>query len=111
MKKNFSKIKNRISAVAGTTAGAVSITLANTVSVYASSSTGVPAVDNGMNIIKIVAIGVVSTIGVIILAKGGMDLGSSVSQRDNNGMATAAAEIAGGLIMAAIGVLIGILGF
>lgn len=111
MKKNFSKIKNRICSTAGATAGVVSMTLANTMSVYASSSTGVAAVDNGMKIVKIVAIGVVSTIGVIILAKGGMDLGSSISQRDNNGIATAAAEIAGGLIMAAIGALIGLFGF
>lgn len=115
MKKIFSKIKNRISAVAGTTAGAVSMTLANTMPVYATSSTGVsstgvPIVDNGMAIIKVCAIGICEIIGVIGLVKGGMDLGTGVSQRDQSGIVQGAAEFGGGLIMAGIGVIIGLLG-
>lgn len=110
MKKNFSKIKNRISAVAGTTAGAVSMTLANTMPVYATTSTGIPIVDKGMTIIKVCAIGLCEIIGIIGLVKGGMDLGTGVSQRDMSGIVQGAAECGGGLIMAGIGVFIGLLG-
>lgn len=114
MKKNFSKIKNRISAVAGTTAGAVSMTLAYTMPVYATTSTGtstgIPIVDKGMAIIKVCAIGLCEILGVIGLVKGGMDLGTGVSQRDMSGIIQGAAEFGGGLIMAGIGVIIGLLG-
>ncbi len=110
MKKNNSKLKKRVCAVACTVA-TTSMVLANTMSVYATDSTGVSTVDTGMNVIKALAIGFVEIIGVIGLAKGGMTLGTGVSQRDQNGIIQGAAEIGGGLIMAGIGVIIGLLGF
>lgn len=110
MKKIFKKVKSSICGVVGV-AGATAITVMNTMPVYAAASTGVPAVDQGMNVIKVIAIGIVEVIGVIGLAKGGMDLGTGISQRDQQGITQGAAEIGGGLIMAAIGVIIGLLGF
>lgn len=107
MKANFKKAKNLICGVAG----AAAMTAANTMPVYAASSSGVPIVDQGMNIIKVIAIGIVEVIGIIGLVKGGMDLGSGVSQRDQQGITQGAAEFGGGLIMAGIGVIIGLLGF
>ena len=110
MKKNNSKLKKRVCAVACTVA-TTSMVLANTMSVYATDSTGIPIVDNGMNVIKVLAIGFVEIIGVIGMAKGGMTIGTGVSQRDTSGIIQGAAEFGGGLIMAGIGVLIGLLGF
>lgn len=109
--KNFKKVKNLINGAVRITAGAAAITVMNTMPIYAASSSGIPAVDNGMNVIKVAAIGIVSVIGIIMLAKGGMSMGTAISQRDNTGIATAAAEIAGGLFMGGIGVVIGLLGF
>lgn len=75
------------------------------------ASTGVSTVDTAMNNLKILAIGIVSTIGVLVLVKGGMDLGSAFKERDSSGMSTAAGELIGGFIMAAIGAVIAFLGF
>lgn len=63
-----------------------------------------------MIFIKVCAIGICEIIGVIGLVKGGMDLGTGVSQRDMSGIVQGAAECGGGLIMAGIGVFIGLLG-
>ena len=106
MKKNLGKVKNLLCGIAG-----AAITVANTMPVFATSSTGVPIVDKGMSVIKMVAIGIVEVIGVIGLVKGGMDLGTGISQRDQTGITQGAAEFAGGLIMAGIGVIIALLGF
>lgn len=113
--KNLKKVKNLIPGTVGTTAGAAAMTIMNTMPVYAAestgTSTGIPVIDNGMNIIKVTAIGIVSIIGVVLLAKGGMSMGTAISQRDSSGIATAAAEIGGGLFMGGIGVIIGLMGF
>lgn len=110
MKKNSSKLKKRVCAVACTVA-TTSMVLTNTMPVYATDSTGVSTVDNGMKVITVLAIGFVEMLGIIGLAKGGMDLGTGVSQRDQNGIIQGAAEFGGGLIMAGIGIIIGLLGF
>lgn len=104
------KVRNLINGVA-TVTGVTAMTLASTTPVLATSSTGIAPVDTGMTVIKTAAIGIVSIIGVIGLAKGGMDLGTGISQRDQSGITTGAAEVAGGLIMAGIGVVIGLFGF
>lgn len=53
----------------------------------------------GMSNLKQLALGAVAAIGFIPLIKGIMSLGTAISQRDSQGMAMAAAEIAGGAIM------------
>lgn len=106
MKRKFEKVKNVISGAVG--AGMLSVMSA--VPVLADDS-GVGTVDSGMKVIKTVAIGIVSTIGVVVLVKGIMNLGSAISQRDSTGMAQAGAECAGGLLMAGAGIAIGLLGF
>ena len=108
--KNSKKARKFTNAIA-TVAGAVSMVIANTTPVFATSSTGIAQVDTGMTVIKTVAIGLVSVIGVIGMVKGGMDLGTGISQRDTSGITQGAAELGGGLIMAAIGVVIGVMGF
>lgn len=110
MKKFSKKARNLVNGVA-TATGAATMVLASSTPVFATSSTGIGPVDTGMTVIKTAAIGIVSIIGVIGLAKGGMDLGTGISQRDQQGITQGAAEVAGGLIMAGIGVVIGLFGF
>lgn len=111
MKKNCSKIKNRICSSVAATVGVVSFTLANTMPVYATSSTGIPFLDNGMKIIKVAGIGICEAIGILGLVKGGMDFSTGISQRDQSGIIQGGAELFGGLFMAGIGIVIGLLGF
>lgn len=75
------------------------------------TSTGVTEIDTGLNVIKTLGIGVCSAIGVVALVKGGIDFASGISQRDQSGIVTGGLELGGGLVMAAIGVVIGLLGF
>ncbi len=72
------------------------------------SSTGIEQIDTGLNVIKTLGIGVCAAIGVPALVKGGIDFASGISQRDQSGIVTGGLEIAGGLIMTAISVFIGL---
>lgn len=105
MRNRKKKLKN-VAAVLATTQY-----FAMTMATRAYAGTGVAEVDNGLNAIKTLGIGIVGGIGVIVLIKGGMDLGSALKDRDTSGMAQAGGELAGGLVMAAIGTVIGFLGF
>lgn len=103
------KILNLKNGVA-TVLGAATMAVTNCMPAFA-ASTGVPEVDNGLSIIKGLCIGVCAAIGVVGLVKGGIDFSSGISQRDQSGILTGALELAGGLIMAAIGTIIGLFGF
>lgn len=104
--KKFINLKNILPVIAGT----ASYVSANT-SIALAASTGVPEVDQGLNVVKALAIGVCSIIGVVGLVKGGMTFASGISQRDQSGIVTGGLEFAGGLIMAAIATVIGLMGF
>ena len=67
--------------------------------------------DQGLNVIKGIAIGVCSMIGVVGLVKGGITFSSGISQRDQSGIVTGGLEFAGGLVMAAIAAVIALMGF
>lgn len=99
----YSKLKKALM-VAG---GSLYMTFAS--ANYVLADTGVGQVDAGLNTIKSLACGIVGMIGVIVLVKGAMDLGSAISQRDSSGMGTAAGELAGGLIMASVTAVIALL--
>lgn len=91
-------------------AGVASYVLINT-NIALAVSTGVPEVDQGLNVIKGIAIGVCSMIGVVGLVKGGITFSSGISQRDQSGIVTGGLEFAGGLVMAAIATIIALMGF
>lgn len=110
MKKNFKKIKDRIAVGVWTFIGTTAMLSANVMPVYA-SSTGVGEIDSGLNVIKVIGIGICESAGVIMLIKGGMDFSSAFAQRDASSMGLAGAVIGGGLIMGFIGVIIGLMGF
>lgn len=104
--KKFINLKNTLPVVAG----AASYVLTNT-NVALADGTGVAEVDAGMLVIKTLAIGVCSVVGIIGIVKGGMTFSSGISQRDQSGIVTGGLELAGGLIMAAIGAIIGLMGY
>lgn len=104
--KKFINLKNSLPVIAGT----VSCIL-NDTNIALAASTGVPEVDQGLNVVKGIAIGVCSIIGIIGLVKGGMTFASGISQRDQSGIVTGGLEFAGGLIMAAIATIIALMGF
>lgn len=110
MKKNFKKIKDRIAVGVRTFIGTTAMLSANVMPVYA-ASTGVGEIDNGLNVIRVIEIGICESVGVIMLIKGGMEFSSALGQRDTSGMGLAAAVIGGGLIMGFIGAIIGLMGF
>ena len=91
-------------------AGVASYALINT-NIALAVSTGGPEVDQGLNVIKGIAIGVCSMIGVVGLVKGGITFSSGISQRDQSGIVTGGLEFAGGLVMAAIATIIALMGF
>lgn len=105
MKKCSQKFK-KFAAVVG---GAGSFLLTTPMNVFA--TTGIGQVDNAIAKTKLLGIGIVSAIGIIVLIKGGLDLGSAFKDRDTSGMATAGGEMIGGFIMAAIGPVLAFLGF
>lgn len=74
------KILNLKNGVA-TVLGAATMAVTNCMPAFAAASTGVPEVDNGLNIIKALCIGVCAAIGVVGLVKGGIDFSSGISQR------------------------------
>ena len=85
--------------------------LINRICFLLTAGTGVEQIDKGLNVIKTLGIGVCSAIGVVALVKGAIDFASGISQRDQSGIVTGGLEIGGGLVMAAIGVVIGLFGF
>lgn len=75
------------------------------------TGTGIAEIDAGLNVIKAIGIGICSAVGVLGLIKGGITLASGLSQRDQSGFITGGLELGGGIIMALIGIVIGVLGF
>ena len=98
-------LKNTLPVIAGT----ATCVLTNTS--IALAGTGVAKVDNGLNVVKTLSIGVCAVIGVVGLVKGGMTFSSGLSQRDQSGIVTGGLELAGGFIMAAISAVITAMGF
>lgn len=89
--KKLTKATDKAAIVVGTFIG----TAMSPVMVYAGDN----EVLGQMNKLKVFVFGIVGAIGAVTLGKGIMSMGTAISQRDTSGMATAAAEIAGGIIM------------
>lgn len=104
--KKFINLKNALPVIAG----AASYILTDT-NVALAASTGVAQVDNGLNIVKGIAIGVCCIIGIIAFVKGIIDLSSALPQRDQSGMVTGGLECAAGLMMGFASVIVGLMGF
>ena len=104
-------IKRRIEAYHEPLGNTTNIMASPVSGVGVATSTGIPEIDNALNIIKALFIGLISTIGVIILAKGISDTAIGYQQQDSHGMFDGIKGIAAGAIMAFIGIIIALLGF
>lgn len=91
--KKLTKVTDKVAIVGGAFIG----TVLSPVMVYANG--GDNEVLGQMNKLKVLVFGIVGAIGAVTLGKGIMSMGTAISQRDTSGMATAAADIAGGIIM------------
>ena len=67
-------------------------------------------VTDGLVQLKLLVITIIGAIGVIYAAKSVMEFASAYQQSDSSGMNNAAKGIAGGLMMAGISTLLGVLG-
>ena len=65
------------------------------------------SVTNGLNSLKMLIIGVITTIGSIYLGKSVMEFASSYQNADSSGMNSAIKGIVGGGMMIAVNVIIG----
>lgn len=104
--KKIINLKNTLPVMAG----AASYVLIDT-NVALAASTGVGQIDNGLNIVKGIGIGVCCIIGIIAFVKGVIDLSSGIPQRDQSGIITGGLECASGLIMGFASVIVGLMGF
>jgi len=82
----------------------VYMSLINTV--FAAVSTGIATLDNGLVTLENISIGIIAGIGIIILAWGGMELGTCLYQHDTGQMPTAIRKLVAGIIMICIGAII-----
>lgn len=107
--KRIRKVARKIT---GMIASAAYITLAMCSPALASdTNAGVEAVLNPLNMVKVLVLAGISTIGVIIIAVNAMHLSSAIKERDSSSVQTALLGMFGGFIMAAIGAVLAFLGF
>lgn len=82
---------------------------------YASDTTNVDStveqILQPFTIVKTLLVAAISAVGVIILIKNIASIGTSLQQQDSTGLSSALMGAAGGLIMAAAGILISLFGF
>lgn len=112
MKKDHFKNKcKKATLMAGS---AILMAVAKSQSVLASSgggmTTGIPQIDNILNTLKLLFIGIVGGIGLIILIKSIGDTAQAYQERDSHGMYDGARGIAAGAIMVFIGAVLSVLG-
>lgn len=78
------------------------------VTMFALASTGVASLDSGLKTLKNLSVGVIAGIGVIVLAYGGMELGTALYQHDTAQVPSAVRKIVAGAIMISIGTIVGL---
>lgn len=72
------------------------------------AGTGIASIDSGLNILKTVSVGLISGIGIIIVAWAGFEIGMALYQHDTAQIPGSLKKVAGGLVMIGIGVFIGL---
>lgn len=73
---------------------------------FALTSTGIASLDNGLNVIKNISMGIIAGIGVVVLAFGLFEFATSFFQHDTAQTPVAIKKIVSGIIMIAIGAII-----
>lgn len=72
------------------------------------AGTGIASIDSGLNILKTVSVGLISGIGIVIVAWAGFEIGMALYQHDTAQIPGSLKKVAGGLVMIGIGVFIGL---
>lgn len=72
---------------------------------FAIASTGVASLDNGLNTLKNISVGIIAGIGVIVLLYGLSELASSYFQHDMSQMPATIRKVVAGVIMISAGVI------
>lgn len=67
-------------------------------------------ITTGLNNLKSLVLSVVAVIGIIMVVKNVMEFASAYQQQDSSGMNSALKGIVGGLMMAFVGAVLGLLG-
>lgn len=67
-------------------------------------------IKNGMNSLKDLVLGVVTTIGIIMIVKNVLEFAGAYQQQDSSSMNSALKGIVGGLMMAFVGSVLNLLG-
>lgn len=106
MRKIFKNLKQK---VITTIFGVATMTGMMVTNVYATVDTS--AVTKPLDILKVIVIAIVTSIGGIVLVKNIMEFATAYQQQDTSSMNSALKGIVGGLMMAGVSVILGILGF
>lgn len=72
------------------------------------AATGVDSIDNGLSILKTVVTGIISGVGILIVAWAGFEIGVAIKQHDSAQIPSKIMGLVGGLIMIGIGAFIGL---
>lgn len=94
-------LSNAETALAGSVAGTP---------ILATTTTGIPEIDNLLSTLKMLFLGVVAGIGLVILIKGIGDTAQAYQQADSHGMYDGAKGIVAGAIMVFAGAILTIMG-
>lgn len=94
------KLRNKVKKALYVVPATATMLATNITPVYAGDMS---IVTNAINKLVVLVCSAVAGIGAIVVAKGGMDLGTAIKDRDTSGIGTAAGEIFGGAIMCGIG--------
>lgn len=101
-------VKQRIKLAA---ALAPAVIFGNVMTAFAKEETaGVAEVTNGINVLKTLVLACVAGVGVIFLAWGLLDFGSSYSSHDTTQQSVAIKKVVGGIIMIAAPAILKLLG-
>lgn len=74
------------------------------------TSTGVTEIDSALNVFIKMFLGIVTSIGVIILIRGIMEMANAYQQRDSGQMSEGLKSVVAGLIMALVSAILTLIG-
>lgn len=90
--------------------GVCAAALAYGVSYVIATSTGVTEIDSALKVFIKMFLGIVTSIGVIILIRGIMEMANAYQQRDSGQMSEGLKSVVAGLIMALVSAILNLIG-
>lgn len=109
--KTKKQTRRRFKKAPGTSGiGACAAALAYGVSHVMAVSTGVTEIDSALKVFIKLFLGIVTSIGVIILIRGIMEMANAYQQRDSGQMSEGLKSVVAGLIMALVSTILTLIG-